>query len=172
MFGKYIEKNKKTKSNKKQCRHNKKPPVISPDSFGSLYLYTLDNSEDWKDEMGRTIYKWGMTQKEVVGNYIQDSHCSRHPTKSVRVVCSWSHVPLVREVEKYVLSEGQRSDTVFQYKTGATCTSEYISTTLDEPSLQMWIQENMRMCLQEQTKYKDTELSGWQVVSDLEVRIY
>ena len=161
-----------TQSNKKQCRHNKKPPVISPDSFGSLYLYTLDNSEDWKDEMGRTIYKWGMTQKEVVGNYIKDSHCSRHPTKSVRVVCSWSHVPLVREVEKYVLSEGQRSDIVFQYKTGATCTSEYISTTLDEPSLQMWIQENIRMCLQEQTKYKDTELSGWQVMSDLEVRIY
>jgi hypothetical protein len=159
-----------TKSNKKQCRQHKKPPVISPDSFGSLYLYTLDNSEDWKDQ-GRIVYKWGMTTKKVE-NYLKDSHGPRHPTKRIRVVCSWSHMPLVSSVEKYVLSESQHSDQVFQYKTGATGMSEYISTALDEPSLQLWILANIRTCLQEQTKYMEPDLSKWQVVSDLEVRIY
>jgi hypothetical protein len=81
-------------------------------------------------------------------------------------------MPLVSSVEKYVLSESQHSDQVFQYKTGATGMSEYISTALDEPSLQLWILANIRTCLQEQTKYMEPDLSKWQVVSDLEVRIY
>lgn len=160
------------KRQKKQKERHVTASIITDEGFGHIYLYTLANSEDWKDAEGRTIYKWGHTKKDEVGNYIKESHRSRHPTKSIRVVCSWSHVPLVRSVEKYLLTQGQCSDKVFKYNTGATCTSEFISTTLDENELIKWVENKMTKCLQKTLCNPNIRLLDYDVLSNFEVRFY
>ena len=158
------KKKRKTPSNKKQRVFKKKPPIVSEESFGFLYCYTLENSSDWKDIHGKTIYKWGLTKDKSLENYIRHFHGCKHPTKRIRHVCSWSHVPLVKNVEKYVLCQMQNSTVVTRFATPSTRDSEYFTTGLDEPTLCVWLEEMISDCLQREMQTKEAELSTWQVV--------
>ena len=139
-------------------------PTVSSESCGFLYCYTLENSSDWKDVSGKTIYKWGFTQDKSLENYIRHHHGCKHPTKKIRHVCSWSHVPLVKKVEHQVKLEMQNSIDVTQFATRATTTSEYFTTSLEETNLCLWLEERIRECLQGEMQIKEAELSTWQVV--------
>ena len=139
-------------------------PTVSNESRGFLYCYTLENSSDWKDVSGKTIYKWGFTQDKSLENYIRHHHGCKHPTKKIRHVCSWSHVPLVKKVEHQVKLEMTNSTVVTRFKTPATTKSEYFTTSLDEPTLCVWLEKGIRDDLRRQMQIKEAELSTWQVV--------
>ncbi len=166
------KKKRKTPSNKKQCTLKMMQPTVSSESRGFLYCYTLEDSSDWKDVSGKTIYKWGLTKDESLEHYIRHSHGCKHPTKKIRHVCSWSHVPLVAKVEHEVLQKMQNSTDVTQFATPATTKSEYFTTVLDEPTLCVWLEERIREGLQREMQIKEAELSSWQVVSCFETFNY
>ena len=166
------KKKRKTPSNKKQCTLKMMQPTVSSESRGFLYCYTLEDSSDWKDVSGKTIYKWGLTKDESLEHYIRHSHGCKHPTKKIRHVCSWSHVPLVAKVEHEVLQKMQNSTDVTQFATPATTKSEYFTTVLDEPTLCVWLEERIREGLQREMQIKEAELSTWQVVSCFETFNY
>ena len=87
---------------------------------GFLYLWTLEDSKDWKID-GKTIYKFGETTREYLDRI--NEHQRNHPTKKIQIKGIWTVSGPV-EKENEILSHFQT--TGLQYKAWGTGRSEFV----------------------------------------------
>jgi hypothetical protein len=120
---------------KGDCKPSKKVSPTQKQRGGScvagyLYLYTLEDSLDWKNEE-KTIYKFGKHGgRDSLKNYLK-THQNRHPTKLIKLCATWHIKSGVDNKETEILSYFQ--DEEYQYNAVGTSTSEFVqSESLEE----------------------------------------
>lgn len=92
---------------------------------GYLYLYTLENSLDWKNGI-KTIYKFGRhSGKETFDSYLK-THQNKHPTKKIKLCSTWHIQSGVENKETEILSHFQEN--CYQFGAIGTSTSEFVET--------------------------------------------
>ena len=172
---------------KRQKIRSKPTRIVSSENMGTLYLVTLE-SGDWRTDDGHVIYKQGITTDDYVDKYIQKSYSTKHPTKHMRHVRSWSGVPEVRKVEQYILRAVQEDHHMQQFNAVGTTTSEFIFMDMACPSEQRlptseqrlrtewriceWFQINIELALRHILQQPTLALSTYNIRVDDHLRLY
>ena len=139
--------------------------------MGTLYLVTLE-SDDWRTKDEQRLYKMGITTDNV-DKYIQKSYSTKHPTKHMRHVRSWSGVPEVRKVEQHILKIAQHDQEVKQFEAVGTTTSEFIFIVSNlEDKLCGWLESNIELALRDTLHQGTLTLSTYNIEVDSKQRVY
>tara|TARA_Y100000817_G_scaffold283928_1_gene250152 strand:+ start:104 stop:2110 length:2007 start_codon:yes stop_codon:yes gene_type:complete len=92
---------------------------------GYLYLYTLEDSVDWKYGTEEQIHRWGMSEKDDKDESRLKAHGTEHPANRIKINGIWKIQADVRrresEIAKILQEEGK------QWNAVGTTTSDYFS---------------------------------------------
>ena len=92
---------------------------------GYLYLYTLEDSVDWKYGTEEQIHRWGMSEKDDKDESRLKAHGTEHPANRIKINGIWEIQADVRRRESEIakiLQEGGK-----QWNAVGTTTSDYFS---------------------------------------------
>lgn len=92
---------------------------------GYLYLFTLEDSDDWTLTDNKILYKFGCTEDLDLNNYYK-GHQRKHPTKKLKDIYHIKTGAEVRRKETEILSILQQKNLI--YNTSSTTRSEYVAT--------------------------------------------
>ena len=123
----------------------KKRLTRKPDGpLSTVYLYTLEGSGDWIDEVTQqTIYRFGSTSLDP-SEYFKEIN-RHHPTKKIKIVEYWTGVKNVEYCEEKVLAAVQASPWVQSYNATATSTNAFIYGE-DEFLIAQFIEKQINRC--------------------------